>query len=327
MANRKLILAACAASVAIAAGTASAQVVFTDNFNSGASAANYNQAVLGENAVTYGWDYSTMGIPVAPNTPDATTLGVKFESNMTTGAAAGVTLHTISQYTGFYVVKFDAWLNANGPFPGGGPGSTEFLTAGVGGDGVTVNRVGVAGSGGYTAVDGEGGSGIDYRLYKATTLQSTASGQYAAGTHSTARSAADPYYAQFGSIDVANLPVQGANAPGGFPQQTGTTNPGTFGFDWHEVTLVVEPTGGTGGAAAASWYIDGLIIGTLDAGVSAFPSDGSVTIGYADPFASLSDNPLLSFGLIDNLVIAVPEPTSVAVVGLAGLGLLARRRR
>ena len=35
-------------------------------------------------------------------------------------------------FTGDYQVKFDMWINANGPFPGGGGGSTEFFTAGVG---------------------------------------------------------------------------------------------------------------------------------------------------------------------------------------------------
>lgn len=305
-----------------------AQILFSDNFNAVGSAANYNAATLGQTAVTFAFDYSALGIPIAPNTTDSSTLGVKFEANMSAGAAAGVTLHTIQQFSGSYSVRFDAWINANGPFPGGGAGSTEFLTSGVGGDGSTVNRVGVAGSGGYFAADGEGGSGVDYRLYKGTTLQDPASLQYAAGSHSTARNATDPYYAGFGGVDVSVLPIQGANN-GGPAQQTGTTLTGSFGFEWHQVELSINATGGTGGAAAVTWFIDGLRIGTLDAGIgAAFPSDGSVTIGYADPFASISDNATLSFGLIDNLVI-VPEPSTYALcaLGIAGLWLMKRRRK
>jgi len=300
--------------VAVFCGAASvqAQVLFSDDFNTAASSANYAQVSFDETAVTHAFDYSALGIPVAPSTTDATTLGIKFEANMTSpGVAAAVTLHTNQVFTGEYTVKFDGWINANGPFPAGGTGSTQFLTAGVGGNGTTVNKAGSGstGSGGWTAVDGEGQSTIDYRWHKGATLQGVAEGQYAAGTQSGARSAADPYYSQFGLIVADDLPVQGANAPGGFPQQNGTTIAGTFGFAWHEVELVVDPTGGTGGATSVSWFIDDLLIGKLDAGVTtSFPTDGRVTIGYSDPFTSVSDNPTLSFGLIDNLRVESAAP-------------------
>ncbi len=159
---------------------------------------------------------------------------------MTGGAASGITLHTIQQFTETYIVRFDAWINANGPFPADGTGSTEFLTAGVGGDGITVNRVGVAGSGGYVAMDGEGGSGIDYRMYQGITLQDPASLQYAAGSHATARATTNPYYvnAGFGSIDTGNLPVQGDNNAGP-AQQNGTTLGGSF--SWLEQPDPITP--------------------------------------------------------------------------------------
>jgi hypothetical protein len=318
--NRLLMLAG----PALLLAPGSAMALFFDNFNSAASAANYNIVQFGNNAVTFGWDYSTMGIPVAPNTTDGTTRGVKFESNMTApGSAAAITLHTNMAFNGPYIVKFDAWINANGPFPAGGAGSTEFLTAGVGGDGTTVLR-GTTGIGGWTAVNGEGGSGIDYRMYRNTTLMAPESTWYAAGSHSTARNANDPYYAQFGNIDVGNLPVQGANN-GGPAQQTGVVKQGAFGFAWHEVMLEVNPTGGTNGAASIKWYIDNLLIGTFDAGPVSFPTNGRAMIGYWDPFASVSDNPMLSFGLIDNLQV-VPEPSSMLLLG-GGLALLLKRRK
>jgi len=317
-----LLVATVVAALA-APSTSNATPLFSDDFNTPASELNYTKGEIGLNAVTWAFDYSTVGIPPAPNTTDGTTIGVKFESNMTSpGAAAGVTLHTLQQFSGNYRVKFDAWINANGPFPGGGTGSTEFVTAGVGGDGSTVNRVNVSGINAYVAVDGEGGSGIDYRLYKGTTLQDPASGQYAAGNHSTARNANDPYYAQFGGIDVGALPVQG-----GVDNQTGEVKVGAAGFAWREVELHVDSTGGTGGAASVAWYLDGLLIGTLDAGIGAsFSTDGSVAIGYADPFASVSDAPQWSFGVIDNLSV-IPEPTSIALGIFGIMGLMGVRRR
>jgi hypothetical protein len=227
-------------------------------------------------------------------------------------------------------------MNVNGPFPGGGAGSTEFLTAGVGGDGLTVNRGGASGSGGWTAVTSDGGSSREYRMYKSAGEQFAESGQFAAGSSSApggAHNASDPYYAGFGDVDVASLPVQGVNN-GGPAQQDGRTQTGSFGMEWHEITLIVDADGGTGGAASMEWLIDGLSIGTLDAGIgSAFDTDGSVTIGYMGVFSSVSDNAFLSFGLVDNLrvvpdnVDVVPEPSALLLLGLGALGLAAFRLR
>ncbi len=294
-----------------------------DGFGSAASASNYNVVTSSaDTSVEFGFNYASVGIPVAPNTTDGTTLGLRMGANIASGAAAGVTLHTNQVFTGAYRVKFDAWINANGPFPGGGAGSTEFLTAGVGGDGSTVNLAG-AGSGGYTAVTGEGGSSRDYRMYKGASEQFAESGQFAAGNSSAgggAHNNSNAYYAQFGSVDVGALPVQGGD--GG---QTGTTNVGTFGFAWHEVELVVDPTGD----GTMTWSVDGLTIGTLDGSIGAdFDTDGRVTLGYMDIFTSVSDATPYSFGLVDNLAVsAVPEPSSFVLCLLGAAGLVQRRRR
>lgn len=221
-------------------------------------------------------------------------------------------------------MKFDAWLNVNGPFPDGGSGSTNYLTAGVGATPTVNNFVANTGSGGWTAVNGENGSGIDYRLYKDAALQGVATAQYAAGTAANARNGLNGYYDSLGSINVSALPVQGADN-GGPAQQNGTSSAGSFGMDWHEVELRVNPTGGTGGAATVTWIIDGLTIGTLDAGANgAFSAAGSVALGYSDPTANASDLPAYSFALFDNLSIVVPEPS---VLAFASAGLIGVRRR
>ena len=292
---------------------------FVDDFNADTSAL-YTIPQTADAAVTFAFDYSTVGIPLAPNTTDGTTLGLKMEANVTSGSANAVTLHTIVPYSGSYVVKFDAWLNANGPFPGGGAGSTEFLTMGVGGDGSTVN-IGGSGLGGWFGVTGEGGSSRDYRLYKDGAEQFPASGQYSAGTGAGANNASDPYYVQFGGIDVGASP-QGAL----FPSQTGVTGAGVFGFAWREVEMRVVADGGTLSTTSVSWWIDGLQIATLDAGVgSSFVTDGFVTIGYMDIFTSLSGDPAMSFGLVDNLrigTLATATSYGSGCTGVAGDPLL-----
>ncbi|MCB9880097.1 MAG: hypothetical protein H6835_21090 [Planctomycetes bacterium] len=292
---------------------------FADDFNNDTSGL-YSIVQTADAAATFGFDYSTLGIPSAPNTPDSTTLGLKLEANVVSGAANAITLHTIVPATGTYVVKFDAWINANGPFPGGGGGSTEYLTCGVGGDGATVN-LGTAtgtGTGGWFMVDGEGGSSRDYRGYKNAGEQFAESGQFAAGLSSAgggAHNNSDPYYAQFGGIDV------GALQGGLFAQQTGSTNVGSGGFAWHEMEMRVVSNGGTGGATSVGWYIDGLRIATLDAGIgSSFVTDGAVTLGYSDIFASLSDNPALSFGLFDNLRFGTLAEATSFGAGCPGTG-------
>jgi hypothetical protein len=319
-----LVMAACGANRAAAA------ILLSDDFNTGASTANYAVVTTDPTSsfATFAYDYSAIGIPSAPNS-GGSTLGVKLDANFSAPSAAeGITLHTNASFSGDYKVSFDGWLNANGPFPDGGSGSTNYLVAGVGGDGTTNNFVANTGAGGWTAVNGENGSGIDYRLYKDASLQGVATAQYAAGTAANARNGLNGYYDQLGSVDVSNLPVQGVNN-GGPAQQNGTSFAGSFGMDWHEVELIVDADGGTAGAASMQWYIDGLLIGTLDAGANgAFAAAGRVTLGYSDPTTNGSDNPPLSFALIDNLVVtAIPEPSGLLLASLAAIGLLTKRRK
>ncbi len=318
-----------ALSAAIVMSSVSHAALLSDNFNTAASAANY--VVVSTDVTssfpTYAYDYSVMGIPSAPSSGDGSTKGLRLDANFSgTPQAEGITLHTVQSFSGKYTVKFDAWINVNGPFPDGGSGSTNYLTAGVGGDALTNNFVANTGGGGWTAVNGENGSGVDYRLYKDANLQGVATGQYAAGTASNARNGLNGWYDQYGNVDVSNFPVQGVNN-GGPAQQNGTSSKGSFGMAWHQVMLVVDSTGGSGGAPLVAWSADGLPLGTLDAGLNgAFNANGRVTLGYSDPTTNQSDNPPLSFVLIDNLRVT-PEPASLGMLGLALVSASMLRRK
>ena len=272
-------------------------VLFADDFDVDTSA-NWNIAVSSsDTSITFAYDYSTDGIPPAPNSANATTRGVKFTANMTSpGELDAVTISPVGMsFDGDYTLKFDMWINANGPFPLGGTGSTEFVTAGVGSTGHTVNNGGVSGSGAWFAVDGEGGSSRDYRAYKDATEQTIASGQYLVASNDHSDATLTGHYRPRPAP-----PAQQA----GYPQQTGYTRSGSGGFAWHEVEIAVDAAAGT-----ATWRIDGLAIAAIDRNTGADVSlAGAITLGYMDGFTSISDNPQLSFGLIDNVRVVSELP-------------------
>ncbi|MFH1745644.1 MAG: PEP-CTERM sorting domain-containing protein [Planctomycetota bacterium] len=260
-----------------------------------------------DTAYTWGWDFTTMGIPASPG---GSTTGLKMEANITAGAAAYVWAVTEQRFVGQYAVEFDMWINANGPFPGGGTGSTEFIGGGIGrADPLW------AMNGGSLIITGEGGSSTDYRLYKNTGLQYPESGQYDAGNVTGANNNSHPYYADYFPGQAAPQYQQD-----NYPQQTGTLYDGTIGFAWRHMVITVDSAAGT-----ANFAVDGLSIGTLDANIgSPFELAGRAQLIYADLFTSVSDNAALSFGVFDNFVIT-PEPTSLVLLALGGVSLLRRR--
>ena len=187
------------------------------------------------------------------------------------------------------------WINVNGPFPGGGSGSTEFLFAGIGTSG---NRVEWTGSGStadgvYFSADGDGGVSDtsttmgDFCAYNGTVLIAPGTGAYRAGTFTGARGNNDPYY-------VTAFPG-GAAAPAlqqiHYSQQTGTLSPGTLGMAWHDVIIARRGT-------TVSCAIDGVAIAAIS---NVTWTAGNVFVGFWDPFASLSGDNAINFGLVDNV--------------------------
>jgi hypothetical protein len=276
------------------------QTLFNDNFD-GDSSPNWliHRSSL-DTRVTFNYDYANDGIAAAPKS-SGTTRGVKFEANLSNGLAAAVSISPVGQsFSGDYRLRFDMWINANGPFPVGGTGSTEHFTAGVATSGNQLQWTGPgsAADGHWFAIDGDGGTSDisttslpDFAAQSGANLYAASSGVYAAGTALNARGNGHPYYASTLPAGKTPPPLQQAT----FPQQTGSLVVGSAGFAWHDI--IVDKGGNT-----ISWFIDGLRIASI---TNAVINASNIFLGYWDFYPSVSDNPALSFGLVDNVSVDV----------------------
>lgn len=244
-----------------------------------------------DESANFFFDYSTVGIPQAPNSQGRGTHGMKLQCNLSGGIFSGFSVSPTGQsFTGNYVVKFDWWANFNGPFPGGGSGSANLSTFGIGTVGNTPQWQGA-----NLTLDcilfgatGDGNSASDYRACSSAAPTGYASGSavYAAPTTNNS----DPYYGSIGNVFAP--PAQLAI----FDQQTGNTNVGAAGMQWHEVEI--RKSGVT-----VTWRIDGLLIASINL-LTVTLSGNNIFFGHADINASSSTDPddvNLIFTLIDNV--------------------------
>ena len=281
--------------------------VFADNFDANSSANwRLNRSSASNTRLAFAYNYAGYGIPSAPHSTGGTTKGLKLEANYTGAGVAALNISPIGQSFGAnYRLHFDMWINANGPFPLGGSGSSQFITAGVGTDGTRVEWNTGNSDGVWFAIDGEGqatDTSPDIRAQVGTTLQEPTTGVYVGGTSTSIRRCSDPYYSNV---------FPGGQTPPAAQGQTGALAVGTVGFAWHDV--VVNKSGNV-----IEWYIDGLKYCSV---TNSSLTANNVFVGYWDPFSSLSSNTNLSFGLVDNLRVEVPalaptitsHPSPVAV--------------
>jgi len=273
------------------------QTMWRDDFDTNSAANWIMNRSSSDCRVAFNYDYSANGIPSAPNSTNNTTRGVKLEANVSLGVVAAISLSPVGQsFGGDYRLRFDLWMNQNGPFPAGGNGSTQHGTAGMGTAG---NKVQWTGSGStadgcWFAVDGEGQASDtsttamnDFGAFSGTNYYAAASGVYAAGTASNSRGNGNSYYAgTFPGGQTAPAVQQST-----YSQQTGALAAGTIGFAWRDV--IINKSGGT-----VEWSIDGLKIATITGATFA---SSNIFIGLWDSFASLSDNTNLSFAVFDNV--------------------------
>jgi hypothetical protein len=322
--------AAAAALCALVTSAGHAATLFSENFDvDPTSNWTVNGGPSDESADFY-YDYSAVGIPEAPNSSGsaAATRGLKLQANLTGGVFSGLSVSPTGQaFTGDYRLKFDWWGNYNGPYPHAGNGSTNLSTFGVKTNGTTAQWAGATHSSVWFAAAVDGGAAQDYRAYSPTGLYLPASGVYAAGTTLAsagppavfdARNDLHPYYEGLGGV-FAPAAQQALYDPA----QSEATRPGSAGLRWHEVEIAKI-------GDIVTWTLSGKLIATVDASALSLSGD-NIFFGHSDINAGVSADPnaaALLFTLIDNVVVSrVPEPASVALVGLAGLGLAAVRRR
>lgn len=299
--------------LAVAAPAFAGPVLYSQNFEIDSTASWTVNNGPSDFAANFFFDYAAVGIPAAPG--GAGTRGMKLQANLTNNVFGGMSVSPTGQsFAGDYQVRFDWWANFNGPFPGGGSGSTNLSTFGVDTTGLSPQWPGSAQHSVWFGATGDGGSASDYRAYSSAAPTSYAAGNavYAApggGINNT-----NAYYAGFGGVGApaAQLAL--------FPQQTGLTAVGTAGMAWHDV--IIAKSGGF-----VTWRVDGLLIATIDL-ATVTTSGSNIFFGHSDINATSSTDPNaphLLFTLIDNIRVT-PEPGSLALVALGGLIALRRGR-
>lgn len=150
-------------------------MLYSDSFDSDTSASWITQ--FGANNgiydadVKWAFDYSTIGIPPAPNSP-LSTLGLFAQvnkTNATAGGSAGVNFYPAGQsFSGNFALRFDMLLNF------GTASTTEHSLAGINHSGERTNRVTQSadpngtvrgGDGIYIAIENDGSNNRDWTAY------------------------------------------------------------------------------------------------------------------------------------------------------------------
>ena len=292
-------------------------VTFQDNFDAGTSGSAWTAVLSHADAsANFAFDYGTvLGIPSAPNS-GGSTIGMSFLANQSAGVQQGISASPNGQsFTGDFTIRFDLWLNYNGPLGPvtvGGNGSTQVGSFGWGTSGASAQWAGASSSIMFGAT-GDGGSTFDYRLYKNNALDQTTAPYAGASLNNTAA-----YYTGLFGGEAAP-----ANQLTLFPGQTGTTQPGALGFRWRDV--VIDKVGNT-----LTWSVDGNLIATADT-TGATLSGDNIFFGTFDinNGSSTDVNDQLITAIYDNIVVTIPEPSTAVIIGL-GLTVLvgfARNRK
>lgn len=299
---RPLCLASLAASVAIVASPAVAQI--SDNFEVDSSASftvvDDSNGASGDggadSTVEFAYDYVAAGIPLAPNSAAGDVGGLRMTVNATEEGDEGQSATEEDHVTAFsnlmiadafYRLDVDIYMGVDA----GASGTTEFAHVGVAGDSSDFTSIftPVVANGHFMSMTGEGGSGSDYR-------------------HSI------PGTGAVGSGDLSYLNDANTTNSSGDTYQNlfpNTAFPGSPTNIWTTMTITVNPD-------VVTYWLDGTpIIQT-----PTLASNGLVSLGLTDPFDSVGPH----FVIYDNLsVTAVPEPAAAFLALLGCVAMTSRR--
>ena len=263
------------------------------------------------------YDYSAIGVPVAPN--GTGTRGLKMTANNSGGVFSGFTTSPTGQsFSGAYTVSFDMWQNYAGPLGPGGNGTTQFSQYGIGSAGTSTQWIGSVSKDSVsfgTTLDG--GSATDYRAYSSAANASYASGNAVYQAPAGAINNSNAYYAVYTAQPAPAAQV------GLFAGQTGSTDPGETAFKWRRVTIDVS-------GGFANWSIDGTPLAKVDLSTVTL-GGGNILFGHSDTNSATSTDAnrvALNVTIIDNISVdAIPEPATAALCLLGALGFCGTRRR
>ncbi|HWD19705.1 MAG TPA: Calx-beta domain-containing protein [Verrucomicrobiae bacterium] len=264
---KKLLTIAAIAGACFAQTSSQAQTLvysqdFDLNTSNTLSTTNWLINVIGD-GLSYAdvyFDYSTVGIPAAPNSVGGSTRGLKIGAHLgvTSQFPAGVSISPANfGISDNFDMHFDLWLN----YDASGQGSTECGGAGYGTAGTSAQVAGASIDSVLLGATTDGGSSADYRLYAPNAASSyqdaahTITGDtnsplvYAAGSRNNS---AAYYTAKFPSQKV---PDAQTNL---FPRQANAVGPaGAIAFKWHDAEL--KKVGNV-----ITYLVDGFLIATAD---------------------------------------------------------------